>query len=198
MRRPNRSRRRDLDARLSPSACRMRCAGRFRIVHRHVQAAAEHGHIQHARSTSSSARMVSSSSAVSSCSRLCAVRPLLQLRRRAQRDHLAAVHQRQAVAVFGFVHVMGADENGVAGRGKVADQRPRSCRARWGPRRRSARPETASADRAGWRSPAPAAASSRRRACASGPRAAPSRFGHFEHVVLALRAPLARRRRTCR
>ena len=59
---------------------------------------------------------------------------LLQLRRRAQRDHLAAIHQRQAVAVFGFVHVVRADENGVAGCGKLVDQIPEARRARWGPR----------------------------------------------------------------
>jgi hypothetical protein len=43
------------------------------------------------------------------------VEPVLQFGRRAEGDHLAAIHQRDAVAVFGLVHVVGADENGVAG-----------------------------------------------------------------------------------
>ena len=49
---------------------------------------------------------------------------LLQLGGRAERDHLAAIHQREAVAILGFVHVVGADEDGVAGGGKLIDQIP--------------------------------------------------------------------------
>ena len=41
-------------------------------------------------------------------------RTQLEFGRRAQRDQFAAVHQRQAIAVFGFVHVVRGDEDGDA------------------------------------------------------------------------------------
>ena len=59
---------------------------------------------------------------------------------------------------------MRADENGVPGLPKARKSGPRMRGGRSGRRRRSARRETGSADRAGSRSPAPAAASSRPRA----------------------------------
>ena len=92
---------------------------------------------------------------------------LLQFRRRAERDHPPAVHQRDAMAVLRFVHVVRGDEDRVARVGKLVDQIPETSAARSDPRRWSARPETESAAHAESRSPAPAAASSRRRAAAS-------------------------------
>ena len=38
-------------------------------------------------------------------------RAQLELGRRSQRDQFAAIHQRQTVAVFGFVHVVRGDED---------------------------------------------------------------------------------------
>jgi hypothetical protein len=89
-------------------------AGGFRIVHRHVQAAAEHRRRPPRRQTFRARawfRAAASCRDAAGCarSRGASTRPACPARSPC-RDTSAP-----AVAVFGFVHVVGADEDGVAG-----------------------------------------------------------------------------------
>ncbi len=72
----------------------------------------------------SSASMLPRMSEVTRVKDLARGERFLQLGRRAQGDHFAAVHERDAMAVFRLVHIMRGDENGVAGRGELIDQIP--------------------------------------------------------------------------
>ena len=75
----------------------------------------------------SSAVMLPAESDDSRFNRCAVAQRLLQFSGRAERDHASAVHQRDAMAVFGFVHVVGGDENSVAGCGKLVDQVPETA-----------------------------------------------------------------------
>ena len=68
----------------------------------------------------------------------CAATLFDQFLRRADGEHLAGVHQRDAVAAIGFVHEMGGDENRHAVVAREVDQRPpeRVARDRVDARRR--------------------------------------------------------------
>ena len=89
---------------------------------------------------------------------------------RAQGDQLAAVDQAEPVAVLGLVHVVRGDEDRHALARQLVDQVPELAAADRDRRRRSARRGRGSAARGGWRSPGPAAASSRRRGSPVGRR----------------------------
>src|SRR5579863_7222029 len=54
-----------------------------------------------------------------------ALERLLQLAGSSESDDFAAIHQRQTMAVLGFIHIMRADEDGVSGGGKLVDQVPK-------------------------------------------------------------------------
>src|SRR6185437_1459680 len=56
---------------------------------------------------------------------------LLQLRGGTQRDHLSRIHQRDPMAVFGFVHVVGGDEYSVALGGELINQIPERSPGDW-------------------------------------------------------------------
>ena len=75
----------------------------------------------------------------------------------------AGVHQRQPVAVLGFVEVVGGDEHGDALAPKAGRSAARTGGARPGRRRPSARRGRGCAARGGWRSPGRGAAATRRR-----------------------------------
>src|SRR5207248_2254939 len=49
---------------------------------------------------------------------------VLQLRGRAERDYLAAIHERQPMEVLGFIHVVRADENRMSALGEIVDKMP--------------------------------------------------------------------------
>ena len=119
------------------------------------------------------------------------VQAVLELRRGAERDHLAAVHQRDAVAVFGFIHVMRADENSMAGFGKVVDEAPKSAardRVDTGSGLVEKENRRIVQDGAAQRQPLLPAAGKR----AGHGRTAVGEVGHFEHVLLALGADFVR------
>ena len=120
----------------------------------------------------------------------------LERRRAAGGDDLAAVDQRQLVAVLRLVHVVRGDEHGDAARRRARRSSPRSCAATPGRRRRSARRGTGSAARAARRSRAPGAGASRRRASAVLSVLAAAQAGHLQRPGDA-RARAARRAR-CR
>ena len=94
------------------------------VVHFHVQSAAEHRDVQNAVAAFEQRSCCPADPTIPDSTGGPAPSDCLQLRGRAERDHAAAVHQRDAMAVFGFVHVMRGDEDGVAGRGKLVDQLP--------------------------------------------------------------------------
>src|SRR5258706_4115536 len=50
-----------------------------------------------------------------------------QLGGRSESDGLAAIHQRDAMAILGFVDVMRGDEDGAAGGGELIDQIPKTA-----------------------------------------------------------------------
>ena len=109
------------------SAPRISRIGRSFVVHFHVQPAAEHRDVQQCPACLRSAVMLPSRSEVSRFSRWPYAERRLQFRRRTERDHPAAVHQRDAMAVLGFVHVVRGDEDGVAGLGKLVNQLPETA-----------------------------------------------------------------------
>ena len=153
-----------------------------------MQPASEHGHIADARNVFQRAHRFERRGCFELKQRVGA-QACAQIRRRPQRDHPSAIHQRQPVAVLGFVHVVGADENGVAGARHFANQIP-ECPARDGIDSRSRLIQKQNRgivqDRAAQRQALfPSAGKScRHRAAALG------QIGHFKHILLALRAQI--------
>ena len=58
---------------------------------------------------------------------LMRVQLLLERSGHAQGDQLAAVNQRQAMAILGLIHVMGGDQDGLAGFGELINQIPEAA-----------------------------------------------------------------------
>ena len=108
------------------STRRIRSAAGGQVVHVHVQPGAEYGHVQHAWLAFQGAH---GSQQIGSfeLQQLVRVQIPLERVRHAQGDQLAAINQRQAMAVFRFVHVVRGDQNGMAGFGKLIDQVPEAA-----------------------------------------------------------------------
>ena len=98
---------------------------------------------------------------------------LFELAGRAERREFARVDDRDAMTVLRFVKIVRRHQHGHAGLGEMIDQASRTGGARADRLRRSARRETRSAARGGWRSRAPDADATRRpdprSSCARGP-----------------------------
>src|ERR1700689_5594925 len=56
---------------------------------------------------------------------MMALERLLQFAGSSERDDLATIHKRQPMAIFGFIHIVRADEDGVSGGGKLVNQIPK-------------------------------------------------------------------------
>ena len=145
----------------------------------HVQRVAEDRHIDDAGCLLAAPRARRRGARTSTSSNPAAEVALLQLAGRAERHQPAAIDQRDAVAVLRLVHVVGRDQDGDAVGRQSGGSGPRSAGAIRDRRPRSARRETGWAAGAGWRSRAPGAASSRRRACRPA-RLAPVEPGHLD------------------
>jgi len=116
---------------LASSAARMRARPNG-VVHRHVQPAAEDRHVETPSAPRGRAWRPAGPATRGAEARAPSI-PSSAPRARPGRSP-CAVHQRQAMAILGLIHVVRADENGVAGARQVLDQRPEDARA-MGPRR---------------------------------------------------------------
>src|SRR5580658_1075929 len=164
--------------------------GALRVLHRHVQPAAEDRHVVYFRLVLQSPHARERIGAVQ-LQQSARAQLVLERRRGPGRDDAAAVNERQAMAILGLIHVVRSDENGLAGFGEIVDQVPkRAARNGVYTGRGLVQKQDGRLMQNGAAQSQALLPASRQQA--GGRLAAFLQVRHAQHVLLALRAPLLR------